>query len=134
MRHVKGGHFEQRKGMSKKGEKTITLNAQMVISKTETGVDLVQVIPDEPCEGVVTPFNGWGFGQLLGNALFNFVRKTRIRLKPELKVKYGSLSYGQDGFDRLTIVVPSGMRNELPAIIMEVTTIVINYLKQKFKA
>jgi hypothetical protein len=70
----------------------------------------------------------------MGNALFNFVRKTRIRLKPELKVKYGSLSYGQDGFDRLTIVVPSGMRNELPAIIMEVTTIVINYLKQKLKA
>ena len=120
--------------MSKGKEKTITLNAQMVISKTETGTDLVQVIPDEPCEGLVTAFKGWGFGQLLGNALFDFVRKKRIRLKPELKLKYGSLSYGQDGFDRLTIVVPSGQRNELAAIIKEMTVIVVNYLKQRRKA
>ena len=33
--------------------KTITLNAQMVISRSENGVDLVQVLPDNPCEGLL---------------------------------------------------------------------------------
>ena len=46
-----------------KNNKTITLNAQMVISKTESGMDLIQVLPDDPREGLVKPFSGMGQAQ-----------------------------------------------------------------------
>ena len=65
-----------------KKNQTISLNAQMVISKTESGMDLVQVLPDNPCDGLVKPFSGTGHAQLQGNATFDFVRKHRVRRKP----------------------------------------------------
>ena len=39
--------------MSKKSFKTTTLSAQIAISKTETGMDYVQVLPDNPCTFLV---------------------------------------------------------------------------------
>ena len=50
--------------MAKKN-KTITLNAQVAVSKTETGMDYVQVMPDNPRVGLVEPFHGMGYGQML---------------------------------------------------------------------
>ncbi len=90
----------------KKNNKTITLNAQMTISKTESGMDLIQVVPDNPRNGLVTPFSGKGHAQLQSNASFDFVRRKRIRCKPELKLLHSSISFGRDGFARFTFVLP----------------------------
>ena len=61
--------------MSKKTVKTTTLTAQVAVSKTESGMDYVQVMPDNPCVGLLKPFCGWGRGQLLSNGAFDFLRK-----------------------------------------------------------
>ena len=45
--------------------KTTTLTAQMTVCKMETGMDHVQVLPDNPCVGQVEAFRGLGYGQIL---------------------------------------------------------------------
>ena len=52
---------------SNKEFETTTLSAEVAISKTETGMDYVQVMPDNPRVGLFKPFCGWGRGQLLSN-------------------------------------------------------------------
>ena len=116
--------------MAKKN-KTITLNAQVAVSKTETGMDYVQVMPDNPRVGLVQPFSGWGRGQLLSNGSFDFLRKVRNRKKPELKGDYVSLSFGDDGNDRVTFVVPAELRTDLPKILRKGMTQVIKHLTEK---
>ena len=91
--------------------KTITLNAQMVISRSENGVDLVQVLPDNPC--------------------VDFVRKRRIRGKAELKQPHSTLSYGRDGIDRYTFYLPSGQRNEFSKWLKKEAAVVVAYMKNK---
>ena len=54
----------------------------MGVSKTESGMDYVQVLPDNPRVGLVQPFHGMGYGQMLSNGSFDFVRKKRVRRKP----------------------------------------------------
>ena len=117
--------------MTKKTIKTTTLSAQVAISKSETGMDYVQVLPDNPCVGLVKPFRGLGYGQLLSNGFFDFIRKKREKRKPEFKGGYVSLSFGQDGFDRVTFVVPSEMRASLVTILRKDVLKVINYLIKK---
>ena len=112
-------------------EKTTTLSAQVAVSKSESGMDYVQVLPDNPRVGLVAPFHGMGYGQMLSNGSFDFVRKHRVRRKPELKVDYGGLSFGADGFDRVTFVVPSEMRSELPQVLEKGTKKIVKYLKDK---
>jgi len=111
--------------------KTITLSAQVAVSKTETGMDYVQVLPDNPSVGLVEKFHGMGYGQMLSNGTFDFTRRPRKRSKPELKVDYGGLSFCADGFDRVTFVVPSEMRDELPQVLRKGIKEIINYLKEK---
>lgn len=111
--------------------KTITLNAQMVISRSENGVDLVQVLPDNPCEGLVKPFSGAGHAQLQGTAQFDFVRKRRIRGKAELKQPHSTLSYGRDGIDRYTFYLPSGQRDEFAEWLKKEAAVVVAYMKNK---
>lgn len=112
-------------------DKTITLNAQMVISKTESGMDLVQVLPDNPCDGLVKPFSGAGQAQLQGNAQFDFVRKRRIRRKPELKQPHSTLSYGRDGIDRYVFYLPSEQRDEFAELLMKEAAVAVAYMKNK---
>ena len=116
-----------------KNNKTITLNAQMVISKTESGMDLIQVLPDDPCEGQVKPFSGPGHAQLQGNAQFDFVRKRRIRRKPQMKLLHSTLSFGQDGFDRYIFYLPSEQREEFAKFLNKEATAVVAYMKERFK-
>ena len=111
--------------------KTITLSAQMVISRSENGVDLVQVLPDNPCEGLVKPFSGAGQAQLQGNAQFDFVRKRRIRGKAELKQPHSTLSYGRDGVDRYIFYLPSGQRDEFAELLMKEAAVAVSYMKNK---
>ena len=98
--------------MSKKSFKTTTLSAQIAISKTETGMDYVQVMPTNPRAGLLEPFRGKGYGQLLSNGTFDFVRRKCVRRKPVLKLPHSSVSYGEDGYDRFTFTLPSGQREE----------------------
>lgn len=111
--------------------KTTTLKAEVAISKTETGLDYVQVLPDNPCVGLVTPFRGTGYGQLLNNGVFDFIRKIRKRGKPVLKLKYSSLSYSPDGYDRFILTLPSDMRDELSEILTKEAIQVVKFLNGK---
>ena len=111
--------------------KTITLNAQVAVSKTETGMDYVQVLPDNPRVGLVQPFHGMGYGQMLSNGSFDFVRKKRVRGKPELKVDYGGLSFSNDGYDRVIFTVPSEMRSELPKVLNKGIKEIVKYLRER---
>ena len=111
--------------------KTTTFNAQVAVSKTECGMDYVQVLPDNPRVGIVKPFSGWGKAQLLCNGVFDFIRKVRHRGKPELKVDYGSLSFSTDGNDRVVFTVPADMRADLPKILRKGIKEIINYLKEE---
>ena len=111
-----------------KAIKTTTLNAQVAVSKTECGMDYVQVLPDNPRVGLVTPFHGMGYGQMLSNGSFDFIRRKRKRGKPELKVDYGSLSFCSDGNDRVIFTVPAEMRDELPKVLRKGMKEIVNYL------
>ena len=111
--------------------KTTTLSAQVAVSKTESGMDYVQVLPDNPRVGIVKPFSGWGKAQLLCNGVFDFIRKVRHRGKPELKVDYGSLSFSPDGNDRVVFTVPADMRADLPKVLRKGIKEIINYLKEE---
>ena len=113
--------------MAKKN-KTITLNAQVAVSKTETGMDYVQVMPDNPRVGLVEPFHGMGYGQMLSDGTFDFVRRKRHRRKPVLKVPHGSLSYGEDGMDRFVFVLPSEQRREFARLLRNESQLVVDYL------
>ena len=115
----------------KKAFKTKTLTATMAVSKTETGLDYVQVIPDNPCVGQVEKFHGMGYGQMLSNGTFDFVRKKRTRGKPEFRVDYGSLSFSNDGNDRVIFTVPSEIRDELPKLLTKGVKEINKYLQKK---
>ncbi len=105
--------------MCKKNFKTTTLTAVMAVSKNETGMKFVQVMPDNPCVGTVTPFRGIGYGQLLSDGTFNFVKNKRSRRKPLLKLKHSSVSIGEDGLDRFIFVLPSDQRDEFCRLLSE---------------
>ena len=117
--------------MTKKISKTTTLSALVAISQAESGMDYVQVLPDNPRVGLVEPFHGLGYGQMLSNGTFDFIRKKQARSKPELKGGYFSLSFCRDGFDRVTFTVPSEMRADLPSILRKGIVRIINHLIKK---
>ena len=119
--------------MKNKGFKTTTLSALVAVSKTESGMDYVQVMPDNPSVGLVQPFHGIGYGQMMTNGTFDFVRRKRIRRKPEKKTQYGSLSFGQDGYDRYIFVVPSELRMVFPDILEKDAKTIANYLRGLMK-
>ena len=119
--------------MKKKSIKTTTLSALVAVSKTESGMDYVQVMPDNPSVGLVQPFHGIGYGQMLTNGTFDFVRRKRIRRKPEKKTQYGSLSFGQDGYDRYVFVVPAEMRQEFADILEKDAQVMVEYMRKKMR-
>ena len=110
---------------------TTTLSGLMVISQTESGVDMVQGLPDNPVPEQVKPFSGWGHMHMLSNGMFDFVRRIRKRNKPEFKDEYVSVSFCCDGLDRISFVVPSILRADLPKILRKGTKQVIKHLITK---
>ncbi len=102
--------------------KTTTLNAIVAVSKSETEMDYVQVMPENPCAGMVEPFHGTGYGQMLSNGTFDFIRRPRKRRKAVLKLPHSSVSYGQDGYDRYIFVLPSEQRDEFPCLLRQEAT------------
>ena len=111
--------------------KTTTLSAQVAITKTECGSNLIQGLPDNPRAGLVEPFHGRGKCQMFNNGAFEFVQEKRLRGKPELKVDYGSLSFCTDGNDRVIFTVSAEMRADLPKILRKGIKDIINYLKKE---
>ena len=77
--------------------KTTTLSGQMVISQTESGVDMIQGLPDNPVPEQVKPFSCWGHMHMLSNGMFDFISRIRKRNKPKFKKDYVSLSFCFDG-------------------------------------
>lgn len=119
--------------MKKKVNKTVVINGMMAVTKSESGLDYVQVLPDNPSVGLVKPFSAIGRGQLLSNGTFDFVRKKRRHNKPELRLKFSTLSFGLDGYDRFIVILPSEMRDELPAILAEDSAEAVKYLEKLLK-
>ena len=111
--------------------KTTTLSAQVAVTKTECGMNIVQALPDNPCPGQVEPFHGRGSCQMFNNGAFEFVQEKRLRGKPELKVDYGSLSFSTDGNDRVIFTVPAEIRAILPKVLRKGINEIINHLKKK---
>ena len=87
--------------------KTVTLNAQVAVSKTETGMNYVQVLPDNPCAGQVESFRGLGYGQMLSTGMFEFTRHKRVRSQAVtlLKLPHSKVSQCKDGTHRFTFIV-----------------------------
>ena len=111
--------------------KTKTFNAQVAVSKTESGMDYIQVLPDNPRVGMIEAFHGFGYGQMLSNGSFDFVRKVRHRGKPVFKVDFGSLSFCLDGNDRVIFTIPADMRADMPKVLRKGIKEIINYLIKK---
>lgn len=108
---------------------TITLSAEVAVSKTETGMDYVQVMPDHPRAGQTEPFHGMGYGQMLSNGTFDFVRKPRKRRKPALKLPHGSLSFGEDGMDRFVFMLPNEQRSEFAMLLLQESATAMEYIR-----
>ena len=118
--------------MKKNNNKTTTLSALVAVSKSETGMDYVQVMPDNPRVGLVKPFCGYGRAQLLSNGTFDFLRRKRKRSKPEFKGEHISLSYGEDGYDRCIFLLPNEQRDEFAKLLMKETNQVIGHLLTQY--
>ena len=103
--------------MKKNSKKTITMEALMAVSKTESGMDYVQVLPDNPSVGMVEPFHGMGYGQMLNNGSFDFISKKRVRRKPDLRLLHSSVSFGNDGIDRYVFTLPSEQRGQFAKLL-----------------
>lgn len=113
-----------------KKQTLVTLTAQVAVTETENGMDYVQVLPENPRVGLLKPFCGWGRGQMLSNGSFDFIRKPRKRKKPDYKEGHVSLSFGDDGLDRVIFVLPNGQRDELSTLLPKEIKKVVAYLKE----
>ena len=93
--------------MKKDCIKTTTLSALMAVSKTESGMDYVQVLPEDPCVGQVEPFRGLDYGQMLSNGSFEFTRHRipRSQALTLLKLPHSSISKCKDHTLRFTFIV-----------------------------
>ena len=117
--------------MKKNNQTLVTLSAQVAVTEAESGMDYVQVLPDNPCVGMVKPFCGWGRGQMLSNGSFDFLHKPRKRKKPEFKEGHLSLSFGDDGMDRVSFVLPNGQRDELRILLQKDVKKLVIFLKER---
>ena len=104
--------------MKKNIYNTITINGMMAITKTVDGQNYVQFLPDNPRVGLVEPFVGTGYVQLLSNGTFDCLKKHRKpRTKPALKLKHSSLSFGADGVTRFIFSIPNSEIDQLPRLL-----------------
>ena len=115
----------------KKMQKTVTLQAEVAVTEMENGMRYVQVLPDDPRVGMVKPFVANGRGQMLSNGTFDFVQRKRLRKKPEFKGEHITLSFGQDGTDRIIFTLPNGQRDELRTLLMEDVLRLTSYLEKQ---
>ena len=121
----------EKERMSIKKQKMVKLQAEVAVTKMDDGLRYLQVLPENPRVGMVEPFCANGRGQMLSNGTFDFVQRKRIRRKPEFKGKHITLSYGQDGTDRVIFTLPNGQRDELRVLLMEDVLRLTSYLEEQ---
>ena len=115
--------------MKKIVNKTISINGQLIISKTESNQNYVQFLPDNPVAGSVESFAGQAKAQLLNNGVFDSLTKQRKRRgRPVYRASWASLSFASDGYDYVIFKVPSAMRYMLHKILRNDINKIINYL------
>ncbi len=115
--------------MKKNINKTISINGQLIISKTETGQEYVQFLPNNPVVGQVEPFRRLAHAQLLSNGVFDSLTKRRKhRGHPIFRASWASLSFAGDGYDYIIFKVPSAMRYMLHKILRSDINKIVNYL------
>ena len=115
--------------MKKIINKTISINGQLIICKTETGQEYVQFLPNNPAVGQVKPFRGMAHAQLLSNGVFDSLTKQRKRRgRPVYRASWASLSFASDGYDYVIFKVPSAMRYMLAKIVKNDSRKIIAYL------
>ena len=115
--------------MKKNINKTISINGQLIISKTETGQEYVQFLPNNPVVGQVEPFRRLAHSQLLSNGVFDSLTKRRKRRgHPIFSASWASLSFAADGYDYIIFKVPSAMRYMLHKILRSDIHKIANYL------
>ena len=118
--------------MKDRVNRTISINGMLVISKTESGQQNVQFLPNNPVVGQVEPFSGLARAQLLSNGIFDSIRKKpRHRGKPVFKAGWSSLSFAADEYDYVIFKVPSSMRYLLHKILQKDMGKIISYLKKE---
>ena len=119
--------------MTKKNQnKTISINGQLVITKTECDQNYVQFLPDNPVAGSVKPFVGQAKAQLLSNGVFDsLTKKHRHRGHPIYRASWASLSFAGDGYDYIIFKVPSAMRYMLHKILRSDINKIIKYLAKE---
>ena len=120
----------------KKTIKTTTLSAQVAISKVvETGLNHVQVLPDNPCVGQVEPFRGLGYGQLLSTGMFEFTRHRipRSQAEQELRLPHSSISKCKDATRRFTFIVHEHELSEFARWLKSEAAQAIAYAERNYK-
>ena len=118
--------------MKDRVNRTISINGMLVISKTESGQEYVQFLPNNPVVGQVEPFSGLARAQLISNGIFDSMRKKpRHRGKPVFKAGWSSLSFAADEYDYVIFKVPSSMRYLLHKILQKDMGKIISYLKKE---
>jgi len=111
--------------------KMTTLSATMsVCEMNEIGTTNVQVLPDEPCAGLVEPFRGLGWGQLLSSGTFEFTRQERIRSQAEtlLRLPHCTVSKCKDRTHRVTFIVRDGELRNFCRYLMEEIPKVLSFM------
>ena len=111
--------------------KTTTLCASMSVCKmNETGTNYVQVLPDEPCAGLVEPFRGLGYGQLLSSGTFEFTshRLPRSQAETLLRLPHCTISRCKDNTHRVTFIVKDHELRNFCRYLMEEIPQVLSFM------
>lgn len=109
--------------------KSTTLSGQIVVSKTESGWDMVQMLPDNPCRGKVESFRGRGKGHLHDDGSFIFVKNRRNTHATVLKLAHSSLSFGWDEKCRFIMTGPMDQLEEFVKWLSTESQQAIEFLK-----
>ena len=116
--------------------KTTTLTAQMTVCKMETGMDHVQVLPDNPCVGQVEAFRGLGYGQMLSTGSFEFTKHRIVRSQAvqELKLPHSSVSRCKDATHRFTFIVNDSDLENFSRWLMEEAPQAAEFIQEQINA
>ncbi len=112
--------------------KTVTMSGMTSVTTLENGLHYVQSTPDNMVAGQVEPFVGRGRIQMLSNGQLEVTQTRRVRKKPEYKGDYLSLSYGNDGNDRVIFMTPSELRADMPRLLQKDVAKLLAYLSGHF--
>jgi hypothetical protein len=118
--------------MKSKKMKTVTMSGQTSVTTLENGLHYVQSTPDNQVVGQVEPFVGRGRIQMLSNGQLEVTQTRRVRKKPEYRGDYLSLSYGNDGLDRVIFVTPNELRADMPRLLQKDIAMLLAFLTEQF--